>query len=41
MLNGTAIAVSRAIIALLENGQLADGSIRLPACLGLADIPAR
>jgi seryl-tRNA synthetase len=41
MLNGTAIAVSRAIIALLENGQQADGSIRLPACLGLADIPAR
>jgi len=41
MLNGTAIAVSRAIIALLENGQQADGSIRLPSCLGLADIPAR
>ncbi|HKI98778.1 MAG TPA: serine--tRNA ligase [bacterium] len=41
MLNGTAIAVSRAIIALLENGQQADGSIRLPPCLGLADIPAR
>jgi seryl-tRNA synthetase len=41
MLNGTAIAVSRALIALIENGQRADGSIRLPACLGLADIPAR
>ena len=41
MLNGTAIAVSRAMIALLENGQRADGSIRLPACLGLADIGPR
>ena len=41
MLNGTAVAVSRAIIALLENGQRADGSIALPACLGLADINAR
>lgn len=41
MLNGTAIAVSRAIIAIIENGQQADGSIRMPACLGLADITAR
>ena len=41
MLNGTAIACSRTIIALLENGQQADGSIRLPPALGLADIPAR
>ncbi|HEX7926705.1 MAG TPA: aminoacyl--tRNA ligase-related protein, partial [bacterium] len=41
MLNGTAIAVSRAIIALIENGQQRDGSIRLPACLGLADIRPR
>ena len=41
MLNGTAIALSRAMIAVVENGQQADGSIRLPACLGLADIPAR
>ena len=41
MLNGTAIAVSRAIIAIVENGQQRDGSIRLPACLGLADIPPR
>ncbi|MFW6214651.1 MAG: serine--tRNA ligase [Alkalispirochaetaceae bacterium] len=30
MLNGTAIAVSRAIIALLENFQQADGSVRIP-----------
>ncbi len=29
-LNGTAIAVSRAIIAILENFQQADGSIRIP-----------
>ena len=41
LLNGTAVAVSRAMIALVENGQQADGSIRLPPCLGLADIPAR
>lgn len=41
MLNGTAIAMSRVPIALLENGQQADGSIRLPSVLGLADIPAR
>ncbi|MDR3301447.1 MAG: serine--tRNA ligase [Spirochaetaceae bacterium] len=33
MLNGTAIAVSRAIIAILENFQQADGSVRLPAAL--------
>ncbi|NBB90093.1 MAG: serine--tRNA ligase [Spirochaetes bacterium] len=30
MLNGTAIAVSRAIIAILENHQQEDGSIRIP-----------
>ncbi|MDR2193987.1 MAG: serine--tRNA ligase [Treponema sp.] len=33
MLNGTAIAVSRAIIAVLENFQQEDGSVRLPAPL--------
>jgi len=33
MLNGTAIAVSRAIIAILENFQQADGSIRIPRAL--------
>lgn len=32
-LNGTAIATSRAIIALLENGQREDGSVRLPEAL--------
>ncbi len=29
-LNGTAVAVSRALVALLENGQQADGSVVLP-----------
>lgn len=33
MLNGTAIAISRAIIAILENFQQADGSVRLPQAL--------
>ncbi|MDR2477957.1 MAG: serine--tRNA ligase [Treponema sp.] len=33
MLNGTAIAVSRAIIAILENFQQADGSVRIPPTL--------
>ncbi|MEY2514153.1 MAG: seryl-tRNA synthetase, partial [bacterium] len=32
-LNGTAVAVGRTIIALLENGQRDDGSIALPAVL--------
>ena len=32
-LNGTAVAVGRTIIALLENGQRDDGTIALPACL--------
>jgi len=38
MLNGTAIAVSRTLIALIENGQQKDGSIKLPGCLNLPDI---
>ena len=33
MLNGTAIACSRAIVALLENFQEADGSVRIPQSL--------
>jgi seryl-tRNA synthetase len=33
MLNGTAIAVSRAIIAILENFQQADGTVRIPKVL--------
>jgi seryl-tRNA synthetase len=33
MLNGTAMAISRGIIALLENFQQADGSVKIPARL--------
>jgi seryl-tRNA synthetase len=33
MLNGTLVATSRALIAVLENGQQADGSVRLPEAL--------
>ena len=32
-LNGTAVATSRALIALLENHQRADGSVEVPAAL--------
>jgi len=32
-LNGTGCAVPRVLLALLENGQRADGSVSLPACL--------
>ncbi|HWA97215.1 MAG TPA: serine--tRNA ligase, partial [Pirellulales bacterium] len=32
-LNGTAVAISRALIAILENYQQADGSVRVPAAL--------
>jgi len=39
-LNGTAIAVSRTLIALLENGQRDDGSIGLPAVLAPFGAPA-
>jgi len=45
LLNGTAIAVSRGIIAVLENFQQADGSVRIPPALvpycGFEVIPAR
>lgn len=33
MLNGTLVATSRALIAVLEDGQQADGSVRLPEAL--------
>jgi seryl-tRNA synthetase len=33
MLNGTAVACGRAIIAVLENHQQEDGSIRVPPAL--------
>ncbi|HTY96545.1 MAG TPA: serine--tRNA ligase [Solirubrobacteraceae bacterium] len=39
-LNGTAVAVGRTIVALLENGQQRDGSVRLPAVLVPFGAPA-
>jgi seryl-tRNA synthetase len=39
-LNGTAVAVGRTIVALLENGQREDGSVALPACLTAFGAPA-
>ncbi len=39
-LNGTAVAVGRTIVALLENGQREDGSVELPACLTPFGAPA-
>jgi len=38
-LNGTAVAVGRTIIALLENGQREDGSVQLPAALHGFGVP--
>ncbi len=38
-LNGTAVAVPRTLIALIENGQQANGSVRLPAALVEAGAP--
>jgi seryl-tRNA synthetase len=40
-LNGTAVAVGRTIVALLENGQRADGSVQLPEVLVRYGAPAR
>jgi seryl-tRNA synthetase len=39
-LNGTAVAVGRTIIALLENGQREDGTVALPAALRERGAPA-
>jgi seryl-tRNA synthetase len=39
-LNGTAVAVGRTIVALLENGQREDGAVALPACLVSHGAPA-
>jgi seryl-tRNA synthetase len=39
-LNGTAVAVGRTIVALLENGQRADGSVELPQALLAYGAPA-
>jgi len=38
--NGTAVAVGRTLIALIENGQQADGSVQLPEALVSAGAPA-
>ena len=40
-LNGTAVAVGRTMIALLENGQQADGSVELPEVLVPYGAPER
>jgi seryl-tRNA synthetase len=40
-LNGTAVAVGRTIVALLENGQQADGGVQLPDALVPYGAPAR
>jgi seryl-tRNA synthetase len=39
-LNGTAVAVGRTLIALLENGQRDDGSVALPEVLTPFGAPA-
>jgi seryl-tRNA synthetase len=39
-LNGTAVAVGRTIIALLENGQREDGTVALPSALTVHGAPA-
>ena len=40
-LNGTAVAVGRSLIALVENGQQGDGTVRLPASLQEFGLPER
>jgi seryl-tRNA synthetase len=40
-LNGTAVAVGRTLIALLENGQTEDGGVKLPAALQEFGAPER
>jgi len=40
-LNGTAVAVGRTLVALLENGQQQDGSVELPAVLAAYGAPAQ
>jgi seryl-tRNA synthetase len=40
-LNGTAVAVGRTLIALLENGQRGDGTVAIPAALQEFGIPER
>ena len=40
-LNGTAVAVGRTLIALLENGQTEDGTVELPSALQEFGAPGR
>jgi len=40
-LNGTAVAVGRTLIAIVENRQLADGSIEIPPVLTEHGAPGR
>ena len=40
-LNGTAVAVGRTIVALLENGQQRDGTVELPGSLAAYGAPPR
>ncbi|MGH2956988.1 MAG: aminoacyl--tRNA ligase-related protein, partial [Solirubrobacterales bacterium] len=40
-LNGTAVAVGRTLIALLENGQRGDGTVAMPPALQEFGIPER
>ena len=40
-LNGTAVAVGRTLIALLENGQRSDGSVKIPVAMQVFGIPER
>jgi seryl-tRNA synthetase len=40
-LNGTAVAVGRTLVALLENGQMSDGGVELPEVLVPYGAPAR
>jgi seryl-tRNA synthetase len=40
-LNGTAVAVGRTLVALLENGQQADGAVELPQALAAFGAPTR
>ena len=39
-LNGTAVAVGRTIIAIVENGQREDGTVEIPAALHAFGAPA-
>ncbi|MCL4287729.1 MAG: serine--tRNA ligase, partial [Thermoleophilia bacterium] len=38
-LNGTAVAVGRTLVAIIENGQRSDGSVAIPPALVAAGAP--